>query len=239
MTQCLLFLTPSLCQRKCFPVYFLRMWIWVWCRKIKCCSRSVNWLKYCALIWICALNTLWQYLLCVCGRFVLQLCYWRHICCVCQGKLPFCTYTMSLNYFCQTKCLLFICLMAFIILRVCFFGSVEHIKSRSDLRDQFRSTLVGFGKSWSFWPQNWSEAALNTTALSLLHLDVVLFCIQRTYEGNLCCKHHLPFHKDGALGIPPTINFLGRDLTAEFMTNYRIVGNHSRGSSHQVMSELW
>ncbi len=41
----------------------------------------------------------------------------------------------------------FRCIMAFMSLHVCFFGSVEHIKSRSDLRDQFRSTLAGFGKS--------------------------------------------------------------------------------------------
>lgn len=41
------------------------------------------------------------------------------------------------------------CILTFISPCVCFFGSVEDVKSRPDLGDHLRSTLAGFGKSLS------------------------------------------------------------------------------------------
>ena len=82
-----------------------------------------------------------------------------------------------------------------------------------------------------------SETAMTITALVLLHVCVLLL-YSAYLQRELCCRYHLLIPEVGALGIPPTINFLGRDLLAGFMTNYMIVCNHSLGSSHQIMSEF-
>lgn len=71
------------------------------------------------------------------------------------------------------------------------FDSIERIKSRSDLRDQFRSTLAGFGKCLSFghkFGAKLSEAWQAIPALMLLHLDLDLFFSlpeRKIYHANL------------------------------------------------------
>lgn len=82
-----------------------------------------------------------------------------------------------------------------------------------------------------------SETAMTIIALVLLHVFVLLL-YSAYLQRELSRTYHLLVPEDGALGIPPTINFLGRDLFVEFMTNYKIVCNHSLGSSHKIMSEF-
>lgn len=142
--------------------------------------------------------------------------------------------TMLLVTFVKPVAFTFRYIMAFISLCVCFFGSVEHIKCRSDLRDQFRSTLAGFGESKVSDKGFWRPLQPQLLCCCFIWACCLYSaCLQR----KLCCKH-LPFHKDEALVIPPTINFIGRDFSVEFMTNYRMVCNHSLGSSHQIMSQF-
>lgn len=94
--------------------------------------------------------------------------------------------------------------------RIPLFDSIERIKSRSDLRDQFRSTLAGFGKCLSFghkFGATLSEAWQATAALMLLHLDLDLFFSspeRKIYHANLISL----LIKMGVLRILPTIHFL-------------------------------
>lgn len=105
--------------------------------------------------------------------------------------------------------------MAFISLCVCFCGSVEQIKSRSDLRDQFRSTLAGFGESYIFGQM--CVRAPTVPALLLLRLCVLsfVFSLPTNYAANIICL----FIKMKHLFYLPRLIFWAETLTVEFMTN--------------------
>lgn len=181
---------------------------------------------------LCIKHTLSAKVVFVCGRFVLQLLQGCHMCCICQIKSSssFCYYV---SFFCQAMCPFFIlrCIMVFINLRVCFFGSVEHIKSRSDLRDQFRSTLVGFGKSWSFGHK--IGAKVRETALTI----TAFVCLQLTYlkyAANVICL----FVKMEHLVYLPLLIFWAGTWQYLLQTT-GLFCNHSLGFSYQTMSQFW
>lgn len=123
-------------------------WLWSWSRVYY--KNMVSFIQhlFCCVLWSTLLS--WPLI-----NLYYAACCWM----LYQTRSTTCRHTM------------------FISLHVCFSGSLEPVKPRSSLRDQFRSILAGFGKFQSFKhkivAKMWGR--FDVTALLLLHPGMLLF----------------------------------------------------------------
>ena len=142
---------------------------------------------------------------------------------------------------CLHVCLFFCFFLFFLFVFCLFFVSLEQIKTRSGLKDQFRSglkdqfrsTLAGFGKSLRF---GWCKGVWGHSGPTCFVADCFGLYAASLQRKFMLQTAHACSWRWSHLVHRPLLVFLVRNLSEELVTHYRIVCDHSLGSSHQIMS---